>query len=695
MDNLKLAKASSYVCYNPKDPVILRLDQTGDGSLEPITVPERFHQVQLSFPEMIAFKYKTRGEESRDENAIYEEPLNKPWISVTYKEYYQMCRRTARAFIFLGLESTHAVGIIGFNSPEWFYSNFGAIFAGGISTGIYTTNDPDSCLHILNDCVVDIIVVENRLQLLKILKIQDELPSLKAIIQYKGSLKQEAGEYRFKIYSWYDFIKLSSKVNDDELDKIINTLRANMCCTLLYTSGTTGTPKGVMISHDNITWTARQVAKMIKYRVCEEILLSYLPLGHVAAQIVDIYLLMDTANTLYFAHPDVYKGTIVKYLQQVRPTLFVGVPRVYEKIAEKMQEIHHRMTGAKKVITDWARIIGSDGSIALMKGKPLPCFSCLAKVLVFNKVRKALGLDRCTYFVSTGAALSHQTLTYLNSFNIPVMEVYGLNECSGPCTINHPGPGHNWAGSAGLPLIGTHVRISSHYDEFPGELCMSGRNVFMGYINKEKETNEAFNKDGWFKTGDYGKLERTETGGPFVFIKGRIRELIILSGGESVVPDDIENAIKEELKDFISNVMIVGNKKRFLAVLLAIKTEMDEANKPTDIFTPLAKAWLDSVLSPNNNITTLNVLLKSKPVELDNAIQNAINKVNEKHCEKSVYIQKWVFVPRDFSLAGGELGPTLKLRRPVVLKRYSQIIDFIYQDGNTTRSSKSISKRSS
>ncbi|CAK9293852.1 unnamed protein product [Gordionus sp. m RMFG-2023] len=693
MNSYNVADASSYVCYNPKDPVILRLDATGDGSLKPVTIPERFFQVQNSFSDIIAFKYKNSGDEPKDENAISEEPLNKPWISVTYKEYYQMCRRVARAFLSLGLESTHAVAIIGFNSPEWFYSNFGAIFAGGISTGIYTTNDPDSCLYILSDCKVDIIVVENRVQLLKIFAIQDQLPFLKAVIQYKGNLKPDTIEYKFKIYSWYDFINLSSKVNDDDLDKIINTLRANMCCTLLYTTGTTGNPKGVMISHDNITWTARQVAKMTKYKACEEIMLSYLPLGHVAAQMVDIYLFMDTANTLYFAHPDVYKGTIVKYLQQIRPTLFVGVPKVYEKIAEKMQELCDKMSGAKKAITDWANDIGWEGSIAEMKGKPLPSFYCLAKVLVFNKVRKALGLDRCTYFVSTGAALSQQTLSYLNSFNIPVMEVYGLNECSGPCTINYPGPGNNWAGSAGIPLIGTQVRISSQYDDFPGELCVSGRNIFMGYINKERETNEAFTQDGWFRAGDYGKLELTETGGPFVFIKGRIREIMILSTGESVSPNEIEEAIKDELKDFISNVMVLGDQRKYLAALLTVKTEEDETLMPIDKLTPLAQAWLNSILGLNNNITKLNELLKSKSVKLDKAIQIAINKVNERNPDKFRHIRKWALLPRDFSVIGGELGPTLKIKRPLVLERYSEIIDYMYL-GTPRSSDKYLNKNS-
>ncbi|CAK9296945.1 unnamed protein product [Gordionus sp. m RMFG-2023] len=668
-----LAEATNYICHDPEKAVLLRLEPSGPGSIEPVTVPDRFLKVVSSYPDFVALKYQVYDDSC--------EPIDQPWISVTYKEYYEMARRTARAFIAIGLEPKHGVGIMGFNSPEWFYSNFGAIFAGGLSTGIYTTNNAETCYNILNDSCSNLVVVEDSTQLAKILKIRDRLPMLKAAIQYRGKPQTNVTGDGFKIYSWKDFIQLSDHVTDKELEARLSTLRANMCCSLIFTSGTTGNPKGVMISHDNLTWTSRQVAVMIKVRDHKEVLLTYLPLSHVAAQIVDMYLVMDTANTIYFAHPDVLKGTLALYLRQIRPTIFIGVPRVWEKITEKMQEMGGQATGIKKKIAAWAKEVGSEGTESLMRGKPVPWTWGLANFLVFKKVKKALGLDRCYYLVSTGAPLAKETRLYMDSLNIPIMEVYGMSECTGPATLNIPGLGNYWGGSVGISMLGTQNKLGTTAEESSGELCLRGRHVFMGYIRKEKETNETIDKDGWLRTGDLSRLDMTLTGGPFVYITGRIKELIITAGGENVAPIPIEDAIKNELREFVSNAMVVGDYKKFLSVLLTIKTELDSStNTPSDTLTRPAQAWLSSILGEGSNIKSVKQIIEQKPAKLHDVINLALKKVNDEAVSRASMVRKWTFILKDFSVVGGELGPTMKLRRPIVVKMYTKQIDSLYQE---------------
>jgi long-chain-fatty-acid--CoA ligase ACSBG len=244
------------------------------------------------------------------------------------------------------------VAIIGFNSPEWFISDVASIFAGGMAAGIYPTNSPDACKHIMLNCRANILVVEDAKQLEKFLPYRDELVHLKAIVQYTGTPTTEG------VISWSNLLEMGAKEAENDLEARLDAIAINQCCHLVYTSGTTGLPKGVMLSHDNLTYTAKRLCSTFDLRVKEERLVSYLPLSHVAANIADIYAMISIVGTVYFADKNALKGTLTQSLKEALPTIFFGVPRVWEKIYEKMQEVGRRNKGLKEQIGTWAKKTG-------------------------------------------------------------------------------------------------------------------------------------------------------------------------------------------------------------------------------------------------------------------------------------------------------------------------------------------------
>ncbi|XP_009915523.1 long-chain-fatty-acid--CoA ligase ACSBG2 isoform X2 [Haliaeetus albicilla] len=650
--------ASSVWTTRRDGEVRLRMDEQGIGSEPPKTVHELLQEAVSKYGDYYALASKKGGQ----------------WIKLTFKMYYDECWKAAKSFLKLGLERFHGVCILGFNSAEWFIADIGAILAGGVAAGIYTTNSPEACRYVAENCSANVLVVENHKQLQKILEIQHKLPHLKAIIQYGEELKEK----RPNLYSWSEFMDLGKDVPDTQLREIIESQKPNQCCTLIYTSGTTGQPKGVMLSHDNLTWTALAAGRCIMLTDAteqQELLVSYLPLSHIAAQMADIWLAVTFGVQVFFAQPDALKGTLVDTLREVRPTAFLGVPRVWEKIEEKMKSVGAKSSAFRKKVASWAKGVGLQTNLKRMNGySEVPVNFRIARHLVYKKVRKAIGLDRCTKCYTGAAPITRETLEFFLSLNIPVFELYGMSESSGPHTASLP---HAFKlTSCGKEVAGCRTLIYKPDGEGNGEICFSGRHIFMGYLNMEEKTKEAIDEEGWLHSGDLGKQDKDG----FLYITGRIKELIITAGGENIPPVPIEDAVKNAIP-IISNAMLVGDKAKFLAMLLTLKCNVDVGTgEPGDDLTPEAIEYCQKL---GSKATKVSEIISSKDKAIYAAIQKGILAVNEGAVSNAQKVQKWVLLEKDFSLAGGELGPTMKLKRPVVAQKYKDQIAQFYMDADT------------
>uniref|UniRef100_A0A8C6MHX0 Long-chain-fatty-acid--CoA ligase ACSBG2 n=1 Tax=Nothobranchius furzeri TaxID=105023 RepID=A0A8C6MHX0_NOTFU len=641
--------------------VKLRMGDSGLAAETPVTVNQIFTSAVERFGDYSALSWK-EGE------------LQK---TLSYREYYQACRTAAKSFLKLGLQRYHGVGILGFNSAEWFISDIGTILAGGFAVGIYTTNSPEACQYVAENSKANIIVVENHKQLQKILQIEDKLPHLKAIVQYKDSPKEK----RPNLYSWQEFMELGRDEPDAPLDAIIASQKPNQCCTLIYTSGTTGQPKGVMLSHDNITWTALSTGKHVQLTEAtqsQEVVVSYLPLSHIAAQMVDIWIVMRVGGLTYFADPDALKGSLVNTLKEARPTAFMGVPRVWEKMQERMKSVGAKSSTVRRKVAAWAKDVGLQSNLTRMNQNSAsgrrPFSYHVAKKLVFKKVRKALGLDRCTKCYTGAAPITKDTLEFFLSLNIPLYELYGMSESAGPHTISHPEAFK--LTSCGKEIPGCKTKVHNPDEEGNGEICFWGRHIFMGYLNMPDKTEEALDEEGWLHSGDLGKHD--EKG--LLYITGRIKELIITAGGENVPPVPIEDAVKDAVP-LISNAILIGDNKKFLSMLLTIKCDINaETGNPEDELLPEAVEFCRKL---GSNATRVSEIAGGRDRAVHTAIQEGINRVNEKATSNAQRIQKWLVLERDFSIAGGELGPTMKLKRTVVLKMYKEHIDNFYSEPPT------------
>lgn len=560
---------------------------------------------------------------------------NGRWVTTTWREYHEQVHAAAKSLIALGLEPGKGVSIIGFNCPQWVIVDLAAIYAGGCPAGIYTTNSPDQCRYIAGHAEAQVAVVENEAQLAKFLEIRDQLPDLKAIVMMNGDHDDE------NVHSWSDFLALAEDVDDEALKARIDAQDADDACTYIYTSGTTGDPKAVMITHDNITWTARVALEALGSGDGDR-MISYLPLSHIAEQIVSLHGPIVNGSCTAFAESIDALGD---NLREVRPTIFLAVPRVWEKIQAKMQQAAAGNSGLKKKIAAWAKGIGLKGGYAMQDDKPLPLFWGVAEKLVFSKVRDALGLDQCRIAVTSAAPISKSTLEFFLSLGIPIMEVYGMSECTGPATISLPNAYKT--GWVGKVLPGAELKIAED-----GEICMRGRHVFKGYYKNEAATAEALDEDGWLHSGDIGEIKDG-----YLRITDRKKDLIITAGGENIAPQVIEGKLKSI--SVVSQAVVVGDRRKHLSALLTIdETKLDQA-----------------ISESGSSAKTMEEASKDDKVQ--QWLMKQVEEVN-RDLARVQTIKKIKVLPADLSIEGGELTPTMKVKRKIVNQKYASEIEAFY-----------------
>ncbi|PFH35418.1 AMP-binding enzyme domain-containing protein [Besnoitia besnoiti] len=494
---------------------------------------------------------------------------------------------------------------------------------------------------------------------------------LQTIVVYRDRVPE--GYEDDGVISFEDFLQLGAAVNDVLLTARMESQKPGECCSLVYTSGTTGFPKGVMLSHDNFTWTAACSSHMMKIDNSHR-LVSFLPLSHVAAQLVDLYMPVTMGCCLYFARPDALQGSLIDTVKAARPTWFLAVPRVWEKIEQKLKEIGaaRGQSGIRKRLADWAKAVGFKGTDALLTGKTqdIPTVFPVVMKLILNQVRKALGMDLCLGLGSCAAPLDEGTQKYFMSLGMPINSIYGLSESTGPQTFILPAPGWYKVGSIGHAMPGTDMYVANENEEGHGEICFRGRNIFMGYYKDEKSTRGTLDENGFLHTGDLGYVDKDG----FIYLTGRIKELIITAGGENVAPLLIESLLKQEMPQLLSNCMVVGDRRKFLGVLVCLYTAKDANDNPTETLAPEIVRFLAKANSPAE--TTREAMVD--PV-VNQLVREAIERTNVRTISRAQSVQGWRILPSDFAIATGELTATMKLRRKFVEKKFENFVEEIYE----------------
>jgi long-subunit acyl-CoA synthetase (AMP-forming) len=571
------------------------------------------------------------------------------WYEISWSAYWRNVRSLGSALIEMGLEPGECVTMVGRNDPAWVQLQFAIEAARGIPAPIYATNTMEQAAFIVKDCGAKIAVVDGKEQLEKLLagEAAGLFEPFAHIITFDA---QDLGDPR--IQSFDECLAAGRALNDAALDERLAAITSDETCQLIYTSGTTGRPKGVELTHEGQLFVGRVVIAGFPTVGTQEkyIALSYLPLCHQAEQLFTNVFSLMTGGQVYFC-PDL--GQIREYLLEVRPTVFLGVPRVWEKFEAALEARLGAAKGVTAMLTELARsaeleafhiqVDLGDETYTSLKRK-------LARKLVIDKVKGALGLDRLEVAATGSAPIGASTQEFFASLGICIFEGYGMSENSGLATLtDFKRPRF---GTVGKPLAGMELRIS---DE--GEVQLKGPNNTKGYLHMPEASKELYTEDDWLKTGDLGGFD--EEGN--LIITGRIKELIITAGGKNVAPVEMENHIKGIVG--VGHAVVVGDRQPYLCALITLDPE-NLARLASEAGVP--KAPLEE-LARNQKVRAF----------LEQKVESECNRKVARYQT----IKKLAILPNELSVEGGELTATMKIKRNVVSAKYADIIAGLYDAG--------------
>ncbi len=577
--------------------------------------------------------------QTRPHAAAYHVRGPRQWETTSWEEYAFQVREAGRALIALGLQPGHRTCILGFNRPEWTIFDLATMSVGGAPAGIYTTSSPEEVAYVIGHTAAGLALVEDRDQLQKVLAVRDQLPELRHVVLMRGARPDRDDDF---VLTWERFLARSVGATGEQFRSRLEGLRPEDLATLIYTSGTTGPPKGVMLTHDNLAWTADAAVRSVDVTDADSTL-SYLPLSHIAEQLFTIHVPATLGSSTWFARS---LDSLLEDLREAQPTLFLGVPRVWEKLHAGIVAKGRESRGAKKRIAAWAREVGSRyhelADHGKRRGRRLRLQHRIAGRLVYSRVKEALGLGRARLCVTSAAPISAEVLRFMASLDLPVREVYGQSEVTGPSTINVPG--RTRLGTVGQPLDGVEVRIAAD-----GEILVRGRNVFAGYYQDPDATAETL-IDGWLHSGDLGKLDAEG----YLHVTGRKKDIIITAGGKNVAPRNWEEDVKK--LDLVGEAVMVGDRRRFLSALIALDPERTTSWAAEKGLDPAAVH--DSAL-------------------LRDEIQRVVDEANSRYARVE-QVKRFEILPRPLSLEDGELTPTMKIKRAVVQRNFSELVERMY-----------------
>jgi long-chain acyl-CoA synthetase len=591
------------------------------------SVPDLLRQHAVKFAAKPAVKFRKQGN----------------FVILSYAQYYDRALMVARGLRKLQVQPGDKVAILSENRAGWIIADMGILCAGAVTVPIYATNTAEQVAYVLDHSEAKVVFVSSRAQYQKILKFREALPMVQLVVSFERFL----GSPALPVTTFYQLSEIDDPILEQErveLEGVIDAIAPDSTMTLIYTSGTTGIPKGVMLSHRNILFDVWYTIKKAGMLSENEVLLSFLPLSHVLERSVGYYLPLMQGGLIAFS--DSFEK-IAENMIELKPSLMVSVPRLFEKIHSRIFESVHQLSLFKRTMFRRALAIGKRYVYATYidhdAGLWLKLQYAIADRIIFVKLRRRFGgnLKLCC---CGGAPLDPNINEFFWIIGIPIIEGYGLTETSPVVCIN------NFQalrfGSVGTPL--EHTEIATAAD---GEVLIRGPQVMSGYYKDPAGTSEAL-QDGWFKTGDIGYLKDR-----FLYITDRKKDLIITSSGKNIAPQPIENLLKRD--KYISQAFVYGDRRPYLTAVLV----------------PTIERLLEFALEKNLNYNDLNDLVVHEPVR--RLYEQRIAAINASLAPYES-IKRFVLLPRDFSIEAGELTPTLKLKRRVVGENYKEKIEQMY-----------------
>jgi long-chain acyl-CoA synthetase len=564
------------------------------------------------------------------------------WKRLTWREYRQAVHEAAAGLQDLGVGEDEFVAIMAGNRPEHVISDYAAIHSGATAVTIYSTLTAPQVQYIADNCKATVAILENLEFMKRWEEIRSELPNLRYVVLMSGAENYDTAEW---VLSWEDLLRRGRdrlRSDPDTVRRAADAITPDTLATLIYTSGTTGTPKGVMISQRNVVWTAECLRRGADLDLGPR-MVSYLPLAHIAERLATHYLATYLAGQVWFC-PNL--AGVLEYIQEARPTLFVGVPRVYEKFHSRLMARFAETHGIKKTLLDRALDANRKRVLAEQDGRSGPLMAGVLDSIVLSKVREQLGMDQVQIAITAAAPINPDLILFFQTLGIPLCELYGLSETTGPATTNLPGEFR--LGSVGKALPGVEVRLAED-----DELLIRGGVITDGYYKLPVDTTDTFDAEGWLHTGD---LARMDDDG-YVWIVGRKKEIIITAGGKNIAPAKLETILGNH--PLISKACMVGDGRKFLTMIVALDHEE-------------APAWAQANGVPYQDLATFSTL----PVvgmEVERAIDEANLTVSSVE-----QVKKWIIVPDEWTPDSGEVTPSLKLKRKIVLEKYADDIESLY-----------------
>jgi long-chain acyl-CoA synthetase len=572
---------------------------------------------------------------------------NRGWEMLTWADYGTAVSQVTAGLAELGIGPGDHVGIFSNNRLEWHVADLASLSDGCVTVPLYQTSAPEQVAYILGHADAVVCFVENEDLLGRILAVRDRLPKLERIVVF-----DDVGRIDDRHILGFEELRAVGAARlqrePDLFDTRATSVSAEDVATLVYTSGTTGPPKGTMITHANIMWTIRSSVSMFQIREGER-LLSFLPLSHIAERMMSDFAPIAVGGETWFARS---LATVAEDLRDCHPTVFFAVPRVWEKFQEavltKLGEVH----GPKKVLID--RYLGLGRHIVGKYGSAdhAPPWERLPYGLlddsVGTKIRHELGLDQAHILITAAAAIHPDLIRWFHALGLPIVELYGQTEVCGPTTCNPPDA--NRIGTVGVSIPGAHVRIADD-----GEILVKGGNVCRGYFRDEKASAALIDRDGWMHSGDVGSLDADG----YLSITGRKKDLIITAAGQNIAPQEIETDLRYH--DLIAEAVVVGEGKRYLTALLALDGEA-------------LNTWSEQ----HDKVADFEALTADP--DLIAEVDRIVAEVNREH-SRVENVRKYRILPRQLTIAGGEMTPTLKVKRAMVCDAYQPLIEEMYATG--------------